>query len=113
MTDYGYHRRHHQLLAAPSGQPPWLTCKLPERHACLHQRLQIGPYCCGCPATAELPGHVLAPRRLGNALEQTLRLALPIRPPRGTAEGTGAATLCPCGCFLSPLHPPKGTLRIA
>ena len=33
---------------------------------------------------AGLPGHVPAPRRLGNALERTLRLASPHRPPRGS-----------------------------
>jgi hypothetical protein len=46
-----------------------------------------------------------APRRLGNALEQTLRLASPRRPPGDHAEGTGAAALCPCHCFLPPLSP--------
>jgi len=35
------------------------------------------------PAYAGLPGHVPAPRRRGNALERTLRLALPRCPPRG------------------------------
>jgi hypothetical protein len=35
-------------------------------------------------------------------------------PPRGLKkEGTGAATLCPCRCFLSPPHPLEGALRIA
>ena len=36
------------------------------------------------PPCAGLPGDVLAPHRLGNALEQTLRLASPHRPPRGS-----------------------------
>ena len=49
------------------------------------------------PRTAGLPGHVPAPHRLGNALEPLLRLASPRCPPRGQAEGTGAAALCPCG----------------
>src|SRR5207245_4663804 len=60
------------------------------------------------PQTAGLPGRVPAPHRLGNALEQRLRLASPIRPPRGTAGSTGAAALCPCASFLSPYTPPGG-----
>jgi hypothetical protein len=36
------------------------------------------------PPCAGLPGDVLAPHRLGNALEQTLRLASSIRPPGGS-----------------------------
>ena len=46
-----------------------------------------------------------APRRLGNARKQRLRLASPIRPPGGTAVSTGAAALCPCHSFLSPPIP--------
>jgi hypothetical protein len=65
------------------------------------------------PPCAGLPGDVLAPHRLGNALEQTLRLAAPHRPPRGTAVSTGAAALCPCRYFLSPRNPLSGALRIA
>ena len=60
------------------------------------------------PPCAGLPGDVLAPYRLGNALEQTLRLASPHRPPRGTAVSTGAAALCPCGGCFSPPHPLQG-----
>jgi hypothetical protein len=48
------------------------------------------------PPCTGLPGDVLAPHRLGNALEPTLRLASPRCPPRGTAGSTGAAALCPC-----------------
>jgi hypothetical protein len=34
--------------------------------------------------------------------------------PQGAhTEGTGAAALCPYRCFISPLHPLKGALRIA
>jgi hypothetical protein len=33
--------------------------------------------------------------------------------PRGTVGSTGAAALCPCSCFLSPLHPLTGALRTA
>ena len=62
------------------------------------------------PPCAGLPGDVLAPHRLGNALEQTLRLASPHRPPRGTAGSTGAAGgkqlrrsyRCPSAGFHSP-----------
>ena len=61
----------------------------------------------GCQAT------FWPPRRLGNALEQRLRLPSPIRPPRGTVLSTGVAALCPCYYFLSPLHPLTGALRIA
>ncbi len=57
------------------------------------------------PLAARLPGHVPAPWRLGNALEQLLRLASPLRPPGGTAVGTDAAALRPCRCFLSPPIP--------
>jgi len=52
---------------------------------------------------AGLPGAVLAPRRLDNALDWTLCLASPRCPPGAHAEGTGAAALCPCYVLLSPL----------
>ena len=60
-----------------------------------------------CQAAFRPPG--------GSATRSNGRCALPHRsaPHRGIAVGTGAAALCPCCCFLSPLHPPKGTLRIA
>jgi len=38
-------------------------------------------------------------------------LPAPMRPPRGTVVSTGAAALCPCSPFLSPLHPLTGALR--
>src|SRR6266545_201316 len=57
---------------------------------------------------AGLPGAVPAPRRLDNALDWTLCLASPRCPPGAHAEGTGAATLCPCRSFLSPPIPPHG-----
>src|SRR5215471_2250166 len=57
----------------------------------------------GTPVCAAVGGPVSAA-----ALEQTLRLASPHRPPRGTAVSTGAAALCPCGGFFSPLHPLQG-----
>ena len=41
------------------------------------------------------------PHRLGNALDQALRLASPHRPPRGTAVSTGSAARCPCHDCLS------------
>jgi hypothetical protein len=63
------------------------------------------------PPCAGLPGDVLAPHRLGNALEQTRRLASPHRPPRGAAGSTGAAALCPCHDFLSPPVPLVRGLR--
>ena len=47
----------------------------------------------------------LSPRGFGNALERTLRLASPIRPLGLKKEGTGAALLCPCHCFLPPRNP--------
>ena len=56
----------------------------------------------GCQATFRPP--------VGAATRSNGRCALPSRsaPVGGTAVGTGAAALCPCCCFLSPLHPPKG-----
>jgi hypothetical protein len=51
-----------------------------------------------------------APRGLGNALERTLRLASPIRPPGGQAVSTGSAALRPCHWFRSPPIPPHGGL---
>jgi hypothetical protein len=63
------------------------------------------------PPCAGLPGDVLAPHRLGNALDQALRLASPHRPPRGTAVSTGSAALCPCHDFLSPPVPLVRRLR--
>ena len=65
------------------------------------------------PPRAGLPGDVPAPCRLGTALERTLRLASPIRPPWGTAVSTGAAALYSCHRFLPPRNPLEGTLRIA
>jgi hypothetical protein len=65
------------------------------------------------PANRWLPGDVLTPRRLGNALEQRLRLAFTDPPPQGHLVSTGAAALCPCYCFLSPLYPLTGALRTA
>ncbi len=49
-----------------------------------------------------------APRRLGNALEQTLRLASPLRPPRGKKEGTGFARAMRSS---RPLTPSRGLCR--
>jgi hypothetical protein len=63
------------------------------------------------PPCAGLPGDVLAPHRLGNALAQTRRLASPHRPPRGTAGNTVAAALCPCHDCLSPPVPLVRGLR--
>jgi hypothetical protein len=57
------------------------------------------------PPCAGLPGDVLAPHRLGNALDQALRLASPHRSPRGTAVSTGSAALCPYHDFLLPPSP--------
>jgi hypothetical protein len=39
---------------------------------------------CTAPPRTELSGDIPAPRRLGNALTRTLRLASPIHPPRGS-----------------------------
>ncbi len=52
---------------------------------------------------------------VGSATHSNRRCALPpLAAPQGAhMEGTGAAALCPCHCFLSPLHPLTGALRIA
>jgi hypothetical protein len=63
------------------------------------------------PPCAGLPGDVLAVHRLGNALDQALRLAAPHRSPRGTAVSTDSAARCPCYDFLSPPVPLVRRLR--
>ena len=52
---------------------------------------------------------------VGSATRSNRRGALPhlIAPLGAPKEGTGAAALCPCRFFLSPLHPLTGALRIA
>jgi len=59
----------------------------------------------GCQATFWPP--------VGSATRSNRGCALPspIRPPRGTVVSTGAAALCPCRRFLSPLYPPRGLCR--
>ena len=66
------------------------------------------------------PAHGWAARRrswppVGSATRSNRRCALPHRSaPQGAhKEGTGAAALCPCHCFLLTPHPPPGALRIA
>jgi hypothetical protein len=62
----------------------------------------------GCQAAFRPP--------VGAATRSNRRCALPCRsaPRRGTAEGTGAAALCPCHAFLSPPFPlVEGALRLA
>ena len=70
-------------------------------------RLDCPRLALGCQATFRPP--------VGAATRSNRRCALPHHaPPRGhTKEGTGAAALCPCRCFLSPLNPLQGALRIA
>ena len=66
------------------------------------------------PATRWAARHCSGPPGEGNALEQMLRLAPTSAPQGAHKEGTGAAALCPCHCFLSPPFPlVEGALRLA
>jgi hypothetical protein len=65
------------------------------------------------PASRWAARRCSGPHRRGNALEQTLRLAFPIRPRGAPKAGTGVATLCPCRGCLPPRNPLAGALRIA
>jgi len=84
-------------------------------------RPRTGP-CSGCygvatglpPRTAGLPDHVPAPRWLGNALTRTLRLASPIRPPRGPGGRHRRRCALPVPLVpITPIPPHEGALPIA
>ena len=113
---------------SPTGSGTWLVRAhgFPQhvciRYACRRSGRRTGQCSLAHTDIAQLDCHRLAlscqamfwpPIGFGNALEQTLRLASPHRPPRGTAVSTGAAALCPGRYFLSPRNPLSGALRIA
>jgi hypothetical protein len=114
------HRSHRRGHASAASRPRkaharvvtkvWLSAQRSADRSV--QRRLYGHCAAGLPPPcAGLPGDVLALHRLGNALDQALRLASPHRPPRGTAVSTGSAALCPCHDFLSPPVPLVRRLR--
>jgi len=90
----------------------WLAHERWIRHACLRSRPRTGQCSGWYGVAAGLPGDVPAPRRLGNALEQLLRLASPRCPPRGAHGRHRRRCALPVPLVsLAPNTPSRGLCR--
>jgi hypothetical protein len=104
------------------GRRPWLAHKRSQRYACLRSRPRTGQ----CSPAHKDAARLDCPRErlgcqatflppIGSATRSNGRCALPhLTAPQGVhTEGTGAAALCPCRCFLLTPPSPLRTLPLA